>query len=70
MEGDDRRSEQSAAEPAPGPAPAPTAPPAPRPVERPVLPDVSRDETAEGWGEAGEGRDEQWYREQRPPHWE
>jgi hypothetical protein len=38
--------------------------------DRPVLPDVSRDETAEGWGEPPDARDDDWYRRERPPHWD
>ncbi|WP_375487892.1 hypothetical protein [uncultured Jatrophihabitans sp.] len=40
----------------------------------PVLPDVTRDELDEGWGDgraAGDrGRDADWYRRERPPHHE
>ncbi|MGN6606932.1 MAG: hypothetical protein ACTHMS_07975 [Jatrophihabitans sp.] len=57
MEGDARRTDQDAARRI-------------RDRDEPVLPDVPRDETSEGWGERDERRDEQWYREQRPPHWE
>lgn len=45
----------------------------PQDDERPVLPDVSRDETGEGWGDdrdARDARDEEWYRRERPPHHE
>ena len=37
---------------------------------RQARPDVSVDDTDQGWGEAGAhpSRD-QWMREQRPPHW-
>ena len=40
--------------------------------EEPVLPDVTDDERNVGWGDdpESEGRDERWYREQRPPHHE
>lgn len=44
--------------------------------DRPVLPDVTDDERETGWGDdvhsdgAGERRDEQWYRRERPPHHE
>jgi hypothetical protein len=35
-----------------------------------VLPDLTDDERDVGWGDEpeSEGRDERWYREQRPPH--
>jgi hypothetical protein len=36
----------------------------------PVLPDISRDETSEGWGEESERRDAAWYERERPPHHE
>jgi hypothetical protein len=38
--------------------------------ERPVLPDVTRDESDEGWGDDRDAdrRDEAWYRRERPPH--
>ncbi len=42
----------------------------------PVLPDITDDERPIGWGDelSGErdddGRDEQWYRRERPPHHE
>jgi len=49
-------------------------PPAGGPVDRPVTPDVARDDTDLGWGDdlwSGRGeRDEDWYRRERPPHWE
>ncbi|MCE1177893.1 MAG: hypothetical protein LWW86_02505 [Micrococcales bacterium] len=32
--------------------------------------DQTRDDTDEGWGEQAPGRDAEWYRSQRPPHWE
>jgi hypothetical protein len=41
-------------------------------TEEPVLPQVSSDERDEGWGDepgAG-GRDDEWYRRERPPHHE
>ena len=42
--------------------------------DEPVLPDITRDELDEGWGDtrpdgAG-GRDADWYRRERPPHHE
>jgi hypothetical protein len=40
---------------------------APRRDER-VLPDVSRDETDEGWGDEPRERSDDWYRRERPPH--
>lgn len=40
------------------------------PAERPVLPEVSRDDTDVGWGDADSRRDEEWYRRERPPHHE
>lgn len=31
----------------------------------------SADDRDEGWGgSSGGGRDDDWYREQRPPHWD
>jgi hypothetical protein len=36
--------------------------------EDPVLPSVSRDEVDIGWGDEPSGRDEDWYRRERPPH--
>lgn len=33
-------------------------------------PEQTRDDTDAGWGEGAGGRSEEWYREQRPPHWE
>lgn len=42
--------------------------------EQPVTPDVSLDDTDRGWGEdlreSRGGRDDEWYRRERPPHWE
>jgi hypothetical protein len=35
----------------------------------PTLPESTRDDTDEGWGERP-GPTEEWLREQRPPHWE
>jgi hypothetical protein len=35
----------------------------------PTLPDQTRDDTDEGWGERPR-RDDDWLREQRPPHWD
>ena len=42
--------------------------------DRPVIPDVALDDTDRGWGDdlrdrSGE-RDEDWYRRERPPHWD
>ena len=36
--------------------------------DEPVLPQTSRDERDEGWGDAPGHRDEAWYRAERPPH--
>jgi hypothetical protein len=36
--------------------------------EDPVLPSVSSDEVDIGWGDEPSGRDEDWYRRERPPH--
>jgi hypothetical protein len=36
----------------------------------PVLPSVSSDEVDLGWGDEPSGRDEDWYRRERPPHHE
>lgn len=33
-----------------------------------VLPDDSRDERSDAWGESGAGRDDDWFRNQVPPH--
>jgi hypothetical protein len=35
----------------------------------PILPESTRDDTDEGWGERVDRRDD-WIREQRPPHWD
>ena len=40
------------------------------PDDGPVLPDVTRDETEAGWGEESARRDDDWYRQERPPHHE
>ncbi|HEY2272137.1 MAG TPA: hypothetical protein VGH30_05150 [Jatrophihabitantaceae bacterium] len=52
-------------------------PPRQRPPRRrrdddPVLPDRTSDERDVGWGEDPEsgGRDDEWYRRERPPHHE
>ena len=37
--------------------------------DAPVLSDTSRDDTDEGWGEPP-ARDSDWWRDQRPPHWD
>jgi hypothetical protein len=34
----------------------------------PVLPDVTRDETDQGWGDEPAERSDEWYRRERPPH--
>jgi len=58
MDGDDARTERP-------------VPPRPKSTDdRPVLPGVSRDETAEGWGERPDQRDDEWYQRERPPHHE
>jgi hypothetical protein len=36
--------------------------------DEPVLPDTTRDERDIGWGDAPGGRDDEWYRRERPPH--
>ncbi|HTU75922.1 MAG TPA: hypothetical protein VMG38_20590 [Trebonia sp.] len=38
------------------------------PAAGPVLPEQSREDTDEGWGEYP-GRDDDWLRRDRPPHW-
>jgi hypothetical protein len=38
--------------------------------DEPVLPQVSRDERDEGWGDEPRERDDDWYRRERPPHHE
>jgi hypothetical protein len=47
---------------------------APAGDDQPVIPDVALDDTDRGWGddlrERGSGRDEDWYRRERPPHWD
>jgi hypothetical protein len=45
----------------------PASPDAGPPAE-PVLPDQSREDTDEGWGEYPE-RDDDWLQRDRPPHW-
>ncbi|XVX19572.1 hypothetical protein ACQP1U_14855 [Actinomycetota bacterium] len=35
-----------------------------------VAADQTLDDTDAGWGEQSSGRDADWYRSQRPPHWE
>jgi hypothetical protein len=44
----------------------------PLPDEPPVLPQISRDERDEGWGDERDRgrRDADWYRRERPPHHE
>jgi len=39
-----------------------------RPAHEPEARQVSRDETDEGWGDRPTGRDDEWYRRERPPH--
>lgn len=41
-----------------------------RDTDEPVLPSVSRHETELGWGDEPGGRDDDWYRRERPPHHE
>jgi hypothetical protein len=54
----------------------PPPPPPPSGAEAdgdgPVLPEVSRDELDEGWGDDPRDgrRDAQWYQRERPPHHE
>lgn len=36
--------------------------------DQPVLPDTTRDEQDVGWGDEPGGRDDEWYRRERPPH--
>lgn len=38
------------------------------PPSEPVLPEQTREDTDEGWGEYPE-RDDDWLRRDRPPHW-
>jgi hypothetical protein len=39
--------------------------------EEPVEPRRAPDDSDIGWGDdPRESRDEEWYRQQRPPHWE
>jgi hypothetical protein len=67
---------QDAPGPSDGPEPLPRY--ATAPAETPVILDVSRDDSDVGWGDdawrSGRGerdeRDEDWYRRERPPHWE
>jgi hypothetical protein len=35
----------------------------------PTLPESTRDDTDEGWGERPSRRDD-WLRDERPPHWD
>jgi hypothetical protein len=35
----------------------------------PILPDQTRDDTDAGWGERPRDPSD-WYRDERPPHWE
>jgi hypothetical protein len=37
--------------------------------DAPILPDSTRDDTDEGWGERPSGNDD-WLRAERPPHWD
>jgi hypothetical protein len=37
--------------------------------ESPTLPESTRDDTDEGWGDRPR-RDDEWLRDQRPPHWD
>jgi hypothetical protein len=51
-------------------APSPVADPGPAVVMRKLIPDQSRDDTDAGWGERpDENAQDQWLRDQRPPHW-
>ena len=38
--------------------------------DEPVLPQASRDERDEGWGDGPAQRDDAWYERERPPHHE
>ncbi|HJQ43911.1 MAG TPA: hypothetical protein VJ831_12560 [Jatrophihabitantaceae bacterium] len=38
--------------------------------DEPVLPEVTRDERDEGWGDEPRERDADWYERERPPHHE
>jgi hypothetical protein len=39
--------------------------------DMPTLPEQTRDDTDEGWGERSRrDRDDDWLHEQRPPHWD
>jgi hypothetical protein len=39
-------------------------------VPKPSKPEQTRDDTDAGWGERrDEGAQDQWLRDQRPPHW-
>jgi hypothetical protein len=51
--------------------PQPARPATPK-RDEPVLPDVTEDERDVGWGDdrASGGRDDDWYRRERPPHHE
>lgn len=35
----------------------------------PLIPSVASDDLDVGWGEEANGRDDQWYQRERPPHW-
>ena len=37
--------------------------------DAPLLPDSTRDDTDEGWGEPSRDR-EDWLLDERPPHWD
>ena len=37
--------------------------------DAPVLPEATQDDTDAGWGERPRGNDD-WLREERPPHWD
>jgi hypothetical protein len=50
--------------------PEATMPRGPDEPDDPVLPDVTRDEQDIGWGDEPGGRDDEWYRRERPPHHE
>jgi hypothetical protein len=38
--------------------------------DEPVLPETTRDERDVGWGDEPGERDADWYRRERPPHYE
>jgi hypothetical protein len=63
------RQDAPSASPGEGPAP-PGEPcePGPAVPGGPLLPEQSREDTDEGWGDYPQ-RDDDWLRRDRPPHW-